>query len=76
MPDEKPFFTESVGVALARGQIASFSPNNTERFATMGHFNIVFPRIPDMLMNHASSVQRWVPAKSTIPGVFMPRQAN
>jgi len=38
-------------------QIVCFSPQDRERLTAMRLFNIVFPRIPDVLMNHASRVQ-------------------
>jgi hypothetical protein len=76
MPDNKTLFAESIGVTLTRRQIASFGPHNSERLTVMGLFNIGFPCLADVLMNHARSVQRWVPTNTSVPRVFMPGQAS
>ena len=72
MPDEKLLVAKGIGVALAGRQVTRILTYHNKRLAAVCLFYLLLPQLADMFMDHASRVQRWMPANPTVPGIFVP----
>jgi hypothetical protein len=70
--NHKLLVAKSIGVALTRRQVPRLVTDYADPQTLIRLFNVVFTSLADVLMYHASRIQRRMTANTAIPGILVP----
>jgi hypothetical protein len=72
VPDKESLMAKSIGIALARWQIAALRTHGLYGLTAVCFLDVVFSGVPDVFMHHTGGIECRTPANTPIPVILVP----